>query len=185
MGILDRIVAGLMVPIALLVFDNTVEQTPDVSFAQAEQVQSVEASRPDDNAAVRIGQQVQVTPLPEPAPAAGLNGLPFAPEHLTGCEEFDFYRAQVGLPERFNGIAWRESNCRNEPGVRTFCCHGYLQLYVDMHLKDHRLAPLYADCGITAISDINQNTPLSKQKQLCGAAALYSVAGISAWSATS
>ena len=40
-----------------------------------------------------------------------------------------FYARQFGLPAQFERIGWRESNCRNEDGVRTSCCHGYWQLH--------------------------------------------------------
>ena len=163
--------------------DGFLERLIAVVLAATGMVAEVNEPATVNEGAVR-GEQVQVTEPPPPPQSTGLYGLPFAPEHLTGCDEFDFYRVQVGLPDRFRGIAWRESNCRNEPEVRTFCCHGYLQLYVSLHLRDHRIGPRYAECGITGISDIDQDTPLSKQKQLCGAKALYDIVGISAWSAT-
>ena len=65
------------------------------------------------------GEQVILTPT-------GIFGLPFAPEGLDGCDEMRFYLDQFQMPARFDGIGWRESNCRNEDGVRTSCCHGYL-----------------------------------------------------------
>lgn len=111
----------------------------------------------------------------------GLWGLPFAPEGLSDCDEFNFYRVQWGLPDRFSKLAWRESNCRNEDGVRTYCCYGYLQLYVSIQIKDHRVVDKYHACGVYSSDDINSDTPLEKQKHLCAAAALYSVVGFSAW----
>jgi hypothetical protein len=131
------------------------------------------------------GERYQATPTaPPPTVPTGLFGLPLAPEGLTDCAEFAFYRSQFGMPERFDGIAWRESNCRNEDGVRTSCCHGYLQLYVSLHVRDHRLAPLYEACGVRSQDDVNSDTPIDKQRHLCAAAALYSVVGIDAWDAT-
>jgi hypothetical protein len=137
--------------------------------------------------AAERGDRYQATPTlpPPPAEPTGLFGLPFAPEGLDDCAEFAFYRAQFGMPERFDKIAWRESNCRNEDEVRTFCCHGYLQLYVSLHVRDHRLAPLYANCGVRSQDDINSDTPAEKQRHVCAAAALYSVVGIDAWAMTS
>lgn len=110
----------------------------------------------------------------------GLWGMPFAPEGLSDCDEFKWYRAQWGGPVGFDRLAWRESNCRNEDGVKTWCCHGYLQLYVSEHLKDHRMIPLYHACGVYSHEDINSDTPLEKQKHLCAAVALWSV-DKSAW----
>jgi hypothetical protein len=129
------------------------------------------------------GEQIQLTeppPPPDPSPF----GLPFAPPELTGCDEMMFYLTQRGFPEQFRRIGWRESNCRNEPEVRTYCCHGYLQLYVSIHLKDHRLGPKYAECGVASHHDINDVDPVSKQRHACAARALYDVQGIAAWRAT-
>jgi hypothetical protein len=136
--------------------------------------------------AERVGTITLTEPLPPPSPPPelGLWDLPFAPAELTGCDEMMFYGNQFGLPDYFRGIGWRESTCRNMPHVRTFCCHGYWQLYVRVHLRDDRIAPLYAACEIGSIDDINQDTPLSKQKQACGAAATFSVMGTEAWRMT-
>jgi len=128
----------------------------------------------DYEVAVR-GEQVVITPV-------GLHGQPFAPADWTGCLEMEFYRRQAGLPDRFDSLGWRESNCRNEDGVRTGCCHGYWQMWTDLHLRDHRLAPLMADCEITGPQDLNSDDPLEKQKQACAAKALYDVVGLQAWS---
>lgn len=122
-------------------------------------------------------------PLPPDPSTLGLQGLPFAPEGLSGCEEMEFYRIQRGLPAYFGAerwqMGWKESNCRNN--VSSFCCHGYWQLYVSLHLKDHRLAPLYKECGISSVSDVLGNEPIQKQKNACGAAAVLSVSGCQAW----
>jgi len=111
----------------------------------------------------------------------GIFGLPFAPEGLDNCDEFNFYRMQWGLPTRFKALAWRESNCRNEDGVRTWCCYGYLQLYTSLHLQDHRLVDRYHECGVYSHEDVNSNTPQDKQRQVCAAAVLFDVVGYSAW----
>lgn len=118
---------------------------------------------------------------PPPPPAVGLAGLPFAPEGLHGCEEMSFYRQQAGLPAVFDRIGWRESNCRQEDGVRTYCCYGYLQLYVTLFLKDGRMAPRAAACGVNGINDVNSDTPIDKQRHMCLANALYEVDGMSPW----
>jgi len=119
-------------------------------------------------------------PVTNPVPT-GLGGAPFAPAGLSDCDEMNFYRVQWGLPERFNAIGWRESNCRNEDGVRTSCCHGYWQMWTALHLDDHRLAPKMNFCGVFSYQDLNSDNPLEKQKQACAAKALYDTVGYSAW----
>lgn len=130
--------------------------------------------------ATRVSPPVPTTTTTPPVPT-GLQGQPFAPEGLSDCDEFNFYRVQWGLPDRFSKLAWRESNCRNEDGVKTFCCHGYLQLYVSLFLKDHRMVGPFHACGIFSHHDVNSDNPLEKQKQLCGAKALYDEDGFAPW----
>jgi hypothetical protein len=134
------------------------------------------------------------TPIRDPALASeaadrigvvaelGLWMQPYAPEGLSDCDEMTFYRVQWGLPERFDRLGWRESNCRNEDVVRTFCCHGYWQLYVSLHLRDHRLVDRYHECGVYSLEDVNSDVPIEKQRQACAAAVLFDVIGYSAWS---
>lgn len=123
---------------------------------------------------------VRVDP-PDPPPA-GLHGLPFAPDGLADCDEMMFYAAQAGLPDRFRALGWRESNCRNEDGVKTFCCHGYWQLYVSMFLRDHRAGPRFRDeCAIFSHHDVNSDGPLDKQRQACGARVILDIQGYDAW----
>ena len=116
-----------------------------------------------------------------PAPPTGLWGAPFAPEGLSDCDEFKFYREQWGLPARFDALAWRESNCRNEDGVKTFCCYGYLQLWVDYQITDYRVTDRFHECGVYSHFDVNSDTPIEKQKQLCAAAVIFSISGYGAW----
>jgi hypothetical protein len=141
--------------------------------------------------AIATAPAVRLNP-PEPPTPVGIWGQPFAPEGLSDCDEMNFYRLQWGLPDQFSdqprsgsrsswGYGWRESNCRNEEDVRTYCCYGYWQLYFSQHMKDHRMGPRYAACGINEISDYNGDEPLDKQKQACAAAALYEVDGLSPW----
>lgn len=111
-----------------------------------------------------------------PVEPVGIYLLPFADSHLSGCDEMMFYARQFGLPERFNGIGWRESNCRNEDGVRTSCCHGYWQM--------HRIHFPIPQCEAWSYHDVNSDIPLEKQKQACSAKQLYDAAGYSPWSAT-
>ena len=118
----------------------------------------------------------------EPAPSpTGVHGLPFAPVGMSGCAEARFYRIQFGLPDAFDGLAWRESNCRND--VRTSCCFGLWQLYVSLHLRDARLAPSYAECGVDDPGDVFGPSALAKQRNACAAAAVYAVSGGGAWDA--
>lgn len=121
-------------------------------------------------------------PIQEPPSNVGLWGQPFAPEGLDDCAEMTFYRIQWGLPERFDRLGWRESNCRNETAVRTSCCHGYWQMYTSMHLRDHRLAPKMAVCEVASSNDLNSDDPREKQRQACAAKALYDTVGFTPWS---
>jgi hypothetical protein len=83
---------------------------------------------------------------------------------------------------RMSKIMWRESRCT--PGVvsNTGCCVSLLQLYVGLHLRDHRLAPRYNACGVYGWNDLDG--PDDVERHICAAAALYSVVGINAWAAT-
>lgn len=142
----------------------------------------LEVSYPAEATAVAVRlippEQIQATTTTIPT---GILGLPFAPEGLSDCDEFDYYRTQFGLPERFNALAWRESNCRNEDDVKTWCCHGYLQLYISLQIRDYRITDRYHLCGVWSSDDVNSDTPLDKQRQVCAAAVLYDVVGYSAW----
>lgn len=131
-------------------------------------------------------------PEPQPEIPTGIWGQPFAPEGLSDCDEMNFYRVQWGLPYQFSdqprtgprsswGYGWRESNCRNEEGVRTYCCYGYWQLYFSIHMADARMSKVYAACEIDQISDYNGDEPLDKQKQACAAAGLFKTMGYSPW----
>lgn len=130
--------------------------------------------------AVASAPAVRLTPPKPPAPV-GLGGRPFAPAGLSDCAEMTFYRKQWGLPSVFDQLGWRESNCRNEDAVRTYCCHGYWQLYISLFLRDPRMKPRLTACGVDAADDVNSDNPYDKQRQACSAKALYDVQGISAW----
>jgi len=131
---------------------------------------------------------VRVDP-PDPPPVieslppleVGLGGAPFAPPGLSDCDEMSFYRQQWNLPAVFDRLGWRESNCLNRDDVHTSCCWGYWQLWISLHLRDHRIAPGYAMCGVDAIDDVNSDNPWDKQRQACAASVLYRVVGMSAW----
>jgi len=120
-------------------------------------------------------------PAPQPLWPTGLFGLPVAPFGLDNCQEMRFYANQFGLPARFDGIGWRESNCRNEDGVRTSCCHGYWQLH-QMHFRPGNV--MDRNCNADSYDDVNSNNPLDKQRQACAAKQLYDKGGFSPWSAT-
>lgn len=108
-----------------------------------------------------------------------------APAGLSNCDEMSWYRQNAGLPARFDGIGWRESNCRNEEGVHTSCCWGYWQLNVALHLRDGRLVGRYHACGVYGRTDVDGDNPGDKRRQACAAKALYDTVGMSAWATTS
>jgi hypothetical protein len=134
-------------------------------------------------------QAVRVNP-PDPPPEwpvippvpTGIWGLPFAPGGLSNCQEARFYANQFSLPLAFDSIIWRESNCRQELGVHTSCCWGYLQLDISLHLSDHRIGWRYRqNCGVHARTDADGPEPIEKQKHMCAAKQLYDVMGYSPW----
>lgn len=122
--------------------------------------------------AVRLNNQYQETPLPPP---------PLNPDRLTGCAEMDWYRQYVGLPEVFNGLGWRESNCRND--VRTFCCYGYWQEYISLWLspKSSYRTRLIDDCGISGVAAIYGLSDRQKLAQACAAKVVYEQSGLAPW----
>lgn len=128
------------------------------------------------------GDQLQLTQPPAPPPA-GLNGLPFAPEGLSNCDEMSWYRQQAGLPGQFDALGYRESNCRNEDSVRTFCCHGYWQNYISSHLSSQSAYRpwIIEGCQVNGADDINSDNPLEKQKQACVTKVLYNISGMTPW----
>ena len=128
--------------------------------------------------AVRLDPPVVVDIGTPPWPT-GLYDLPFAPFGLTDCQEARFYANQFGLPAAFDRLIWRESNCRNEDGVHTSCCWGYLQLHA-MHFRPGNTIDRV--CGADSYTDVNSDTPLDKQRQMCAAKQLYDAAGMSPWS---
>lgn len=130
------------------------------------------ASRVDGPAVVvatpERGTAQQVTPTVPPPQPVGWNGLPLAPGELDSCGEARFYRTQFGLPERFDGIAWRESRC--QPDARNWCCSGTWQI--------HKLwIPKLAHCGVFVRDDLYDG-----QRNACAAAYVLAVQGINAWS---
>lgn len=114
---------------------------------------------------------------PPPAPTS-------PPIPVDNCDEMTWYRTAAGLPAQFDKIGYRESRCRNEESVRTSCCVSYWQLWVDLHLRDSRIAPRYHDCGVYSEGDVNSNTPADKQRAACATKVLYDVEGLQPWAAT-
>jgi hypothetical protein len=112
----------------------------------------------------------------------GLDGMPFAPEGMDRCDEFDFYRDQAGLPVVFDRIVWRESKCRND--VHNSCCWGYLSEFYRVHMADRQGRAIYARCEVATVDDYYGDDPLAKQKQLCVAKGLYDIRGLAPWRQT-
>ena len=130
--------------------------------------------------ATEVAVRVEVPP-PAPVEDVAAPPPPAAPAGMSNCDEMHWYRQRAGLPARFDALGWRESNCRNEDGVRTYCCYGWWQLNVGLHLRDHRLAGRYHQCGVYSYADVNSDTPGDKLRQACAAKALFDVVGYSAW----
>jgi hypothetical protein len=126
--------------------------------------------------AVRVGNATQVTETDPPPPPSNE-----APAGLTNCQEMTWYRQRAGLPSRFDSLGWRESNCRNEDGVRTGCCVGYWMLWVSLHLQNASLAEAYHNCGVYSRYDVNSDTPGDKRRQACATKALYDQEGMAPW----
>lgn len=132
---------------------------------------------------VRLIPRIQETPpeTSDPCTQMGLFCLPFAPEGLSNCDEMAYYRIQFGLPDRFQSLGYRESNCRNEEGVRTYCCYGYWQMYFSQHYSDPQGRQIYEECQVDEVTDYNGDSPLDKQKQACTVQGLFKLMGYSPW----
>lgn len=100
------------------------------------------------------------------------------------CAEMSFYREQAGLPARFDTIGYRESRCRNEDSVRTFCCYGWWQNFISSHLSTQSAYRdrIINECGVTSYRDINSDTPDDKYRQACVTYVVWSISGLSPWS---
>jgi len=118
--------------------------------------------------------------LPDPVPA-GLWGLPFAPDGLDECAEASWYRQQWGLPDVFDGIAFRESRCIAREDVRTSCCVSRYQLYVRLHLRDDTLRLRYEACEVFDETDLDGPQPIEQQRAACATRALFDLAGLAPW----
>lgn len=123
-------------------------------------------------AATATEQAVRLTP---PTPQV------MGPGNLTGCARMTWYRVNAGLPERFDAIGWRESNCRNDVTSSTGCCHGFWQISFG-----NRTAPGYRAgfiaCGVFQVSDYKGNSDSQMRANACLAKVLYDVSGMSPWS---
>ena len=113
--------------------------------------------------------------------------LPTAPAELTGCDEMHWYRVEVGLPEIFDRIGYRESRCRNDVTSSTGCCVGWWQNYISSHLSAASAyrAPIIALCGVTTRAQILGNTPEQKWAQACVTLVVWTISGLSPWALTS
>jgi len=118
-----------------------------------------------------------------PTDSPALVGHAEAPAELDGCAEMKWYRQDWGLPSGFDSIIWRESGCRADPAVRTNCCVGPLQLYIRLFLRDARMAPKLAACGVKSEYDVDGPEAIELRRHFCVASALYKVSGFSPWSA--
>lgn len=86
--------------------------------ADVERVNPSTTDSPRVNSALETAERGQAMQVTSPYPSA--------PADLEGCEEMmSWYRQAAGLPEIFDSLGWRESNCRNEDEVKTWCCHGF------------------------------------------------------------
>lgn len=103
------------------------------------------------------------------------------PDGLTGCDEMNWYRKYVGLPERFDSLGYRESRCRND--VRTFCCYGYWQNYISSHLSPNSRYRnrIINECDVHGVSDIYGNLPEQKLGQACVTKVVYDISGYVPW----
>jgi hypothetical protein len=126
--------------------------------------------------AERVGNVYQATETDPPPPPSNE-----APAGLSNCQEMSWYRQRAGLPAVFDSLGYRESNCRNEEGVHTFCCYGYWQLWISLHVRDGSLADAYAACGVSSRYDVDSDTPGDKRRQACATKALYDKQGLSPW----
>ena len=106
----------------------------------------------------------------------------YAPAGLDACAEMSWYRQHVGLPARFDQIGWRESNCRNEDGVRTFCCFGWWQLH-QAHFGSHE-SLFWTVCQVDSADDVNSDTPADKARQACATKVLFDRDGLKPWRTT-
>lgn len=160
-------IAAVVIAVAALMAPTTLDLPPEGIWEAA--TANLPAQRLDPPS------PVESVPVPPSGSTVSAGGR---------CGEMSSYRAAAGLPPRFDQLGWRESNCRNEEGVHTGCCWGWWQLNVGLHLRDHRLAGRYHDCGVWSRTDVDSDTPQDKARQACAAKALFDVVGYSAWSTT-
>jgi len=132
--------------------------------------------RSDPQAATEYAQLPAIQEaLQNPVPAERVESMP-----ADLCGDAQAWRVGAGLPDHFDYLAFRESNCRND--VRTYCCYGIYQLYWSLISRDHRMVPKIAACGVDSLDDIYGETADRRRNNTCVAKALYDVAGYSPWS---
>lgn len=89
----------------------------------------------------------------------------------TQCPQWEQTAKFFGLPDRFDGIMYRESRC--QPDARNASGATGLVQIMPMWVKH------LGHCGVTSTSDLTD-----PGKNLCGAAHILHVQGINAWSQT-
>lgn len=124
---------------------------------------------------------IQVTPTDPPPPTTtvptGLNGLPFAPPGLTGCDRMEWYADQAGLPEQFHWIGYEESRCDNQ--ASSWCCHGYFQIHEGW--VNWAATAARNRCDVTHASQFDARTPIARQRNACMAKLVFDEQGFCAW----
>ena len=134
-----------------------------------------------------LQQAVRVSPPAPPVPI--IDSSPSSsdiPEFLNDCDEMNYFRKLVGLPEQFSdqprtgpksswGWGWRESNCKNDapPSIpEAACCRGYWAIH-----KSNITAPGYragaAACGIKTEWDYYGDSYEQKLASACFAKVLW------------
>jgi len=84
------------------------------------------------------------------------------------CPQWEATADYFGLPDQFDAIMWRESNCRPDVTSSTGCCRGLLQL--------HRVHLPKPECQAYTASDL-----FDPAINLCVASILYKTSGMSPW----
>jgi len=153
------VVNAPVVPTSAVVVDVVPGPVASGTFAPAERVERVQVGVP-------------------PTVPTGLNGLPFAPDDLTGCDEMEWYADQAGLPDDFGWIGEAESNCRND--VSSWCCYGYWQIHT-VHIGAGSLD----ECDVDEAADYFGTDPIARQRNACMARRVLRRQGVCAWDVVS
>lgn len=159
-----------------------VTTVPPLVINHPADVTSLEINHPADVPIGGYQPAVRTDPPPSTAPTSlpvidDLPQEPALPEDP--CANAQALRVDVGLPARFDALAYRESRCQNN--VRTYCCYGIYQIYWSLITRDHRMQESIAACGASTLSDIYGETPQKRRANTCVAKALFDVSGYGAW----